>query len=201
MRPLEPGVQRPRPLGARLRDLPRRAARLRAALGQEDLEADMGARPEDPRGRGLASFDVLHGLRGASGGCRSLRWPAGGRSARSAPRKARTIRHALLGGHGLTAPERPSGAGVDDLLDACAAAWSAGRLARGDGAHCPTRQTSCEANRKRSGTRARHSRPGRGTAAGSARSSALLARRDAHARERVDHDDRASNQRTCRPAP
>ena len=47
------------------------------------------------------------------------------------------LRHALLHAEGLTPPERPSGVGVDDLLDACAAAWSTRRLARGEGCSLP----------------------------------------------------------------
>jgi predicted RNase H-like nuclease len=47
------------------------------------------------------------------------------------------LRHALLRAEGLTPPERPSGVGVDDLLDACAAAWSTRRLVRGEGCSLP----------------------------------------------------------------
>ncbi len=49
------------------------------------------------------------------------------------------VRRALLRAQELTAPERPSGVGVgvDDLLDACAAAWSTRRVARGDGRSLP----------------------------------------------------------------
>ena len=46
-------------------------------------------------------------------------------------------RRALLRAQGLTPPERPSGVGVDDLLDACAAAWSTRRLVRGEGRSLP----------------------------------------------------------------
>ena len=85
--------------------------------GQEDLEADMGARPEDPRGRGLASFGGLHGLRSASGGRVRGDGRRGGRSAKRTSEGAQ-VRRALLSAQGLTAPVWPSGAGVDDLLDA-----------------------------------------------------------------------------------
>ena len=47
------------------------------------------------------------------------------------------VRRALLISDGLTPPERPAGIGVDDLLDACAAAWSTRRLARGEGRSLP----------------------------------------------------------------
>jgi predicted RNase H-like nuclease len=47
------------------------------------------------------------------------------------------VRRALLISDGLTPPERPAGVGVDDLLDACAAAWSTRRLARGEGRSLP----------------------------------------------------------------
>ena len=58
-------------------------------------------------------------------------------AARERTSEGAQIRHALLSALGLTAPERPSGAGVDDLLDACAAAWSTGRLAHGGGRSLP----------------------------------------------------------------
>ena len=38
---------------------------------------------------------------------------------------------------GVPVPERPAGAAVDDLLDACALAWSAGRIARGEAHRVP----------------------------------------------------------------
>lgn len=38
---------------------------------------------------------------------------------------------------GIAVPERPAGAGHDDLLDACAVAWSATRIARGAGESYP----------------------------------------------------------------
>jgi predicted RNase H-like nuclease len=41
-------------------------------------------------------------------------------------------RHALIE-HGIRPPARVTGAGRDDLLDACAVAWSTRRLARGEG--------------------------------------------------------------------
>ena len=47
------------------------------------------------------------------------------------------VRRALLGAQGLTPPDRPIGVGVDDLLDACAAAWSTRRLLRGEGRSLP----------------------------------------------------------------
>jgi predicted RNase H-like nuclease len=42
------------------------------------------------------------------------------------------LRRGLLTIEGLTPPGRPSGVGVDDLLDACAAAWSTRRVASGE---------------------------------------------------------------------
>jgi predicted RNase H-like nuclease len=47
------------------------------------------------------------------------------------------VRRAWLDAQGLAPPERPAGVGVDDLLDACAAAWSTRRLARGEGRSLP----------------------------------------------------------------
>ena len=47
------------------------------------------------------------------------------------------VRRALLDAQGLAPPERPAAVGVDDLLDACAAAWSTRRLARGEGRCLP----------------------------------------------------------------
>ena len=43
----------------------------------------------------------------------------------------RAERVALLRRHGITVPEVPTGAAPDDLLDACATGWSAGRIAVG----------------------------------------------------------------------
>ena len=53
-------------------------------------------------------------------------------------RAGRDERWALLEKAGCTSPERPrSGEAEDDLLDACAAAWSASRIARGSGECLP----------------------------------------------------------------
>jgi predicted RNase H-like nuclease len=46
-------------------------------------------------------------------------------------------RRALLRRAGVCVPERPTGAAVDDLLDACALTWSARRLADGTAASLP----------------------------------------------------------------
>jgi predicted RNase H-like nuclease len=46
-------------------------------------------------------------------------------------------RRALLERAGVCVPERPAGAAVDDLLDACALTWSARRIADGTAAHVP----------------------------------------------------------------
>lgn len=46
-------------------------------------------------------------------------------------------RRAALAVAGIAVPARPSGAGADDLLDACAVAWSAGRIVRGEGESHP----------------------------------------------------------------
>jgi predicted RNase H-like nuclease len=48
-----------------------------------------------------------------------------------------TERRALLERAGVRVPERPAGAAVDDLLDACALAWSARRIADGTAFHLP----------------------------------------------------------------
>jgi len=49
---------------------------------------------------------------------------------------ARQRRH-LLARVGVTVPERPTGAALDDLLDACALSWSAGRIAHGTARRVP----------------------------------------------------------------
>jgi predicted RNase H-like nuclease len=46
-------------------------------------------------------------------------------------------RRALLRRAGVCVPERPTGAAVDDLLDACALTWSAHRVADGTASHVP----------------------------------------------------------------
>ena len=46
-------------------------------------------------------------------------------------------RRALLERAGVLVPDRPAGAAVDDLLDACALAWSARRIADGTAFHLP----------------------------------------------------------------
>jgi predicted RNase H-like nuclease len=43
----------------------------------------------------------------------------------------------LLQRAGVCLPERPAGAAVDDLLDACALTWSARRVADGTASHVP----------------------------------------------------------------
>src|SRR5712671_8049369 len=48
-------------------------------------------------------------------------------------------RRALLQRAGVVVPERPAGAALDDLLDACALAWSAHRVARGAARRLPDR--------------------------------------------------------------
>ena len=58
-------------------------------------------------------------------------------AARKRTSEGAEVRRALLSEQGLTAPERPAGVGVDDLLDACAAAWSTRRLALGEGRSLP----------------------------------------------------------------
>jgi predicted RNase H-like nuclease len=55
-----------------------------------------------------------------------------------------TERRALLQGAGVAVPERPAGAALDDLLDACALAWSACRIARGTARRLPDR-AACDA--------------------------------------------------------
>jgi len=45
--------------------------------------------------------------------------------------EGRAIRIGLLTQHGITIPAKPRGAAMDDLLDACALAWSAHRIATG----------------------------------------------------------------------
>jgi predicted RNase H-like nuclease len=46
-------------------------------------------------------------------------------------------RLALLARARVPVPERPTGAALDDVLDACALTWSAGRIARGDARRVP----------------------------------------------------------------
>jgi predicted RNase H-like nuclease len=58
-------------------------------------------------------------------------------AARKRTSEGAQIRSALLEAQGLTPPARPVGVGLDDLLDACAAAWSTRRVARGDGRSLP----------------------------------------------------------------
>ena len=48
-------------------------------------------------------------------------------------------RRALLHRAGVVVPERPAGAALDDLLDACALTWSARRIANGTACHVPDR--------------------------------------------------------------
>lgn len=63
----------------------------------------------------------------------------GGRPVLAPKRTARGAeeRLALLARAGVPVPERPSGAALDDLLDACALSWSAGRIARGEARRVP----------------------------------------------------------------
>jgi predicted RNase H-like nuclease len=59
-----------------------------------------------------------------------------------APKRSATgakERRALLQRAGVVVPERPAGAALDDLLDACALAWSAHRVARGAARRLPDR--------------------------------------------------------------
>ena len=59
-----------------------------------------------------------------------------------APKRSATgakERRALLQRAGVVVPERPAGAALDDVLDACALAWSAGRVARGVARRVPDR--------------------------------------------------------------
>jgi predicted RNase H-like nuclease len=59
-----------------------------------------------------------------------------------APKRSATgskERRALLQRAGVIVPERPAGAALDDLLDACALAWSACRVARGAARRVPDR--------------------------------------------------------------
>src|SRR5947208_101129 len=59
-----------------------------------------------------------------------------------APKRSRTgakERRALLRRAGVIVPERPAGAALDDLLDACALAWSACRVAGGTARRVPDR--------------------------------------------------------------
>lgn len=58
--------------------------------------------------------------------------PAPKRTADGAKRRL-----ALLARAGVPVPERPTGAALDDLLDACALSWSAGRIARGESRRVP----------------------------------------------------------------
>ncbi|HMF04829.1 MAG TPA: DUF429 domain-containing protein [Acidimicrobiia bacterium] len=63
----------------------------------------------------------------------------GGRPVLAPKRAARGSeeRRVLLARAGVPVPERPRGAALDDLLDACALAWSAGRIARGEARRVP----------------------------------------------------------------
>jgi predicted RNase H-like nuclease len=59
-----------------------------------------------------------------------------------APKRSATgakERRALLRRAGVVVPKRPAGAALDDLLDACALAWSAHRVARGAARRLPDR--------------------------------------------------------------
>jgi predicted RNase H-like nuclease len=59
-----------------------------------------------------------------------------------APKRSATgsnERRALLERAGVIVPERPAGAALDDLLDACALAWSARRVACGTARRVPDR--------------------------------------------------------------
>jgi predicted RNase H-like nuclease len=59
-----------------------------------------------------------------------------------APKRSSTgskERRALLQRAGVVVPERPAGAALDDLLDACALTWSARRIANGTACHVPDR--------------------------------------------------------------
>jgi predicted RNase H-like nuclease len=59
-----------------------------------------------------------------------------------APKRSATgaqERRALLQQADVVVPERPAGAALDDLLDACALAWSARRVARGAARRLPDR--------------------------------------------------------------
>ena len=48
-------------------------------------------------------------------------------------------RRTLLLGAAVAVPERPAGAALDDLLDACALAWSARRITHGTARRVPDR--------------------------------------------------------------
>jgi len=63
----------------------------------------------------------------------------GGRPVMAPKRTARgaSERLALLARAGVPVPERPPDAALDDLLDACALVWSAGRIARGEARRVP----------------------------------------------------------------
>jgi len=63
----------------------------------------------------------------------------GGRPVMAPKRTARgaSERLALLARAGVRVPERPPDAALDDLLDACALVWSAGRIARGEARRVP----------------------------------------------------------------
>ena len=65
---------------------------------------------------------------------------AGGYALGHSKRRAagRAERRSLLDRHGIVVPELPRGAAVDDLLDACAAGWSARRIAAGVAERVPT---------------------------------------------------------------
>jgi predicted RNase H-like nuclease len=54
------------------------------------------------------------------------------------------IRRALLTRAGVRAPARPTGAALDDLLDACALSWSARRIAEGTARRIPDAPTRDE---------------------------------------------------------
>jgi predicted RNase H-like nuclease len=56
---------------------------------------------------------------------------------RKRSRDGEEIRRRALDAQGVAPPARLSGVGRDDLLDACAVAWSARRLAHGEGACVP----------------------------------------------------------------
>jgi predicted RNase H-like nuclease len=67
---------------------------------------------------------------------------AGGPVPVAEPKKSREgarARRRLLHGVAIEVPPRPgTGVGEDDLLDACAVAWSAARVARGEALCCPS---------------------------------------------------------------
>ena len=67
---------------------------------------------------------------------------------RKRTREGEQIRRALLTEHGLEPPERPAGSSADDLLDACAAAWSTARIVRDDGRCLPDPPPSVRGQQK-----------------------------------------------------